>query len=70
MEHIEKTINVYWDKVLGQRLVYAVVDNSIDEAMADIFINLIEINNDSSLLVEDDGRGIPWNGVKVFQLLK
>ena len=60
IEPVQKRPGMYTDTICPNHLVQEVIDNSVDEAIAghgkEIIITLKE---DGSIIVEDDGRGMP-----------
>ncbi len=63
LEHVRRRPAMYIGDVSARglhHLVYEIVDNSIDEAMAGYCTEInVSMNEDSSITVKDNGRGIP-----------
>jgi len=71
LEAVRKRPGMYvgsTDKYGLHHLVYEVVDNSVDEHMAGIATTIsVVLNKDGSVVVEDDGRGMPVDEHPIYK---
>ena len=60
LEPVQKRPGMYTDTDCPNHLIYEVIDNSVDEAIAG-YCKVIQVNlyKDGSIQVRDDGRGMP-----------
>ena len=60
LDPVKKRPGMYTETSRPNHLALEVIDNSIDEALAGHASTIdVELNQDGSLSVEDDGRGMP-----------
>ena len=60
IEPVRKRPGMYTDTACPNHLVQEVIDNSVDEAIAGYGTEIkITLKEDNSIIVEDNGRGMP-----------
>ena len=61
LDPVRRRPGMFTDTARPNYLAHEVIDNSVDEALADKYCNRIEVtmHEDGSLAVEDNGRGMP-----------